>query len=105
MTKTSLAVLCGLALASLARADDWPQFRGPERTGASQEKGLLKVWPKEGPKLAWTFKEAGLGFSTVSVVKGAVYTLGTDMKFQDEYVIALDEKTGSELWRCKIGPI
>ena len=99
------AIFCITLLTSHLWADDWPQFRGPDRTGVSKEKGLLKAWPKAGPKLVWTYKTAGLGFSSVAVVKGVVYTLGTDMKFQDEYVIAIDEKTGTELWRAKIGPI
>ena len=88
-----------------ARADDWPQFRGPDRTGVSKETGLLKAWPKEGLKPAWTYKNAGLGFSTVAVAKGVVYTLGTDMNFKDELVIALDEKSGKELWTATIAPI
>ena len=32
-------------------AGDWPQWRGPERTGVSRETGLLKNWPPGGPKL------------------------------------------------------
>ena len=105
MKSSTLAALCCLLIGSTARADDWPQFRGPDRTGVSAEKGLLTAWPKGGPALAWTFKDAGIGFSPVSVSKGVVYTLGTDHKFADEYVIALDEKTGKELWRAKIGPV
>lgn len=105
MKTGSLAVLCGLLLASFAHADDWSQFRGPDRTGVSKEKGLLKAWPKEGPKLLWTYKDAGLGFSTVSIAKGVVYTLGTDAKFIEECVIAIDEKSGKELWRSRIGPV
>jgi outer membrane protein assembly factor BamB len=105
MTRGLFAAIAGLLIVSQLHADDWPQFRGPDRTGVSQEKGLLKAWPKDGPQLAWTFKDAGIGFSGVSVAKGVVYTLGTDMKFRDEYVIALSEKTGKELWRTKIGPI
>ena len=31
---------CLLALAPAARGDDWPQWRGPERTEISREKGL-----------------------------------------------------------------
>src|SRR5262249_55397133 len=31
-----------------AIADDWPQFRGPNRDDVSKETGLLKQWPKEG---------------------------------------------------------
>ena len=43
-----------LALPLALFADDWPQWRGPDRTGVSQEKGLLKKWPAKGPKLLWT---------------------------------------------------
>jgi hypothetical protein len=112
MTTRLFTLVCCLLAASSTRADDWPQFRGSDRTGVSREKGLLKAWPKEGPKLAWTYKNAGLGFSSVAVVKGVVYTIGTDMAVKngmvvadDEYVIAIDEKNGAELWRRKIGPI
>ena len=45
--------------AEVARADDWPGWRGPDRTGVSKETGLLKEWPEGGPKLAW--KATGLG--------------------------------------------
>ena len=103
--KTPLLAACCLLVGSIAHADDWPQFRGPDRTGVSKEKGLLKVWPKAGPALAWTFKDAGLGFSSVAVVKGVVYTLGSDKDFKDEIVIALDEKTGKQLWTAPIGPV
>ncbi len=107
-----LAIFFGSLVAAAVNADDWPQFRGPERTGVSKEKGLLKAWPKNGPALAWTFKNAGLGHSSIAVAKGVVYTLGTDYdakgpinSAKDEYVIALDEKSGNELWRVKIGPL
>ena len=64
---------------------------------------MLKEWPKEGPKLAWTFKNAGSGFSSFAVVGGKLYTLGTRDK--DEIILALDATTGNELWTAKIGPI
>ncbi len=91
------------SLASLAPAADWPQWRGPDRSGISQEKGLLKSWPEKGPRLVWSIKNAGLGFSSFAVVGGKAYTLGSRDK--DEIVLALDAKTGSELWIAKIGPI
>src|SRR5438477_10597570 len=31
-------------------AEDWPQWRGPERNGISKEKGWTTKWPKQGPK-------------------------------------------------------
>src|SRR5258708_321362 len=51
-----------------ASTSDWPQWRGPERTGISQESGLLKQWPKGGPKLLWQMNDIGDGFSTPAVV-------------------------------------
>jgi len=44
---TVIAVLPAAAL----QAADWPQWLGPDRTGVSQETGLLKEWPKDGPRL------------------------------------------------------
>ena len=40
-------------------AGDWPQFRGPERTGISGETGLLREWPADGPQLVWQVDETG----------------------------------------------
>jgi outer membrane protein assembly factor BamB len=97
--------LCAVLVGSVIRADDWPQFRGPDRTGVSKETGLLKAWPKGGLKPAWTFRTAGLGFSSVAVVKGVVYTLGTDTDLKNDIIIAIDEKTGNELWTATIAPL
>src|ERR1043166_1759724 len=83
-----------------ARAD-WPQWRGPDRTDVSKETGLLKSWPKEGPKLVWLFKEAGLGYSGPAIVGGKVFTMG--LRYGSEYLLALDAKQGKELWSAKIG--
>jgi outer membrane protein assembly factor BamB len=83
-------------------ADDWPQWRGPDRTGVSREKGLLKKWPDKGPSLKWTYKEAGNGYSAPAIVGDVVYTMGA--RKGDDYLIALDVKNGNELWAKKIGP-
>ena len=114
-----LAAVLALLVGSMVRADDWPQFRGADRSGVSKETGLLSVWPKAGPKLVWTFKQAGMGPSSIAVVNGVVYTLGTDMTIRpkklnkngneiqerdrEEFVIAIDEKTGNQLWTVKLG--
>jgi outer membrane protein assembly factor BamB len=82
-------------------AGDWQAWRGPDRTGVSTETGLLKEWPKEGPKLVWKITGLGDGFSTPSVAGGRIYLLGT--KGKDEYLIALDAKDGKRLWQTKVG--
>src|SRR5690242_10057084 len=80
----------------------WPQFRGPNRDGISTETGLLREWPKQGPRLLWNSREVnggtgiGTGFSSLSVAGGRIFTAGDRGK--DDVVIALDAATGKELW-------
>lgn len=83
------------------RADDWPQWRGPERTDVSAETGLLKEWPEDGPEKLWTSNEAGLGYSGIAVVDGVLYTMGADD--DAEFAIALSAETGDRLWSTPIG--
>ncbi len=93
----------GLFIAS-ARADDWPQWRGPNRDGVSKETGLLTKWPEGGPKLAWKTDDLGKGYSTPSVAKGQIYVVGTpDGKI--EQLIALGEADGKQLWSTDIGGV
>jgi outer membrane protein assembly factor BamB len=104
-TFSILGLTAGLLAASLAGAADWPQWLGPKRDGHSPEKGLLKTWPKDGPKLLWTYENTGTGYSCPAVVDGIVYTMGARDK--TEYVFALDGKGAKpkELWAVKIGPM
>ena len=48
-----------LLLLPAAALADWPAWRGPDRTGVSSETGLLKTWPKDGPKLLWSAPSVG----------------------------------------------
>jgi outer membrane protein assembly factor BamB len=100
--RTALKFLAPLLVALPALAADWPQWRGPNRDGHSPEKGLLKTWPKGGPKLLWSTDKAGLGLAGMAVVGGNVYTMGT--RGADEYLLAFD-KDGKEIWATKMGPI
>jgi outer membrane protein assembly factor BamB len=75
---------------------DWPNFNGPGRDNKSLETGLLPRWPVDGPKLAWISRGLGAGYSSVSVAKGIVYTMGN--KGASEAIIALDAGTGELIW-------
>ncbi|MCD6393528.1 MAG: hypothetical protein J7M40_08470, partial [Planctomycetes bacterium] len=61
---------------SVCVAGDWPQFRGPDRSGISTETGLLTAWPEGGPKLLWQYQNLGKGYASVSVANGSIYTTG-----------------------------
>lgn len=88
----------------LVHADDWPQWRGPERNGVSRETGLLKEWPKEGPRLLWKRSDIGSGFSTPSVVGESLYLLSNE-GMDKEYVQAHAISDGRLLWRTVIGKV
>jgi outer membrane protein assembly factor BamB len=91
-----------LLTAGAARADDWPQWRGPHRDGTSAETGLLPQWPDGGPKLLWAINTLGPGYSGPAVVGDRLYVLGSDGT--NEILAALHVDTGRELWRRNLGP-
>jgi len=97
----SLAVSL-VALSLPALANDWPQWRGPDRTDVSKETGLLKSWPEKGPHLLWTNKEAGVGYSGPAIVGDRLFTMGAEEKTDTIY--ALDTRTGKRLWTTEIAP-
>jgi outer membrane protein assembly factor BamB len=103
MKKLLFVALCGLIPIAFASADDWPQFRGPQRNGISKETGLLKDWPKDGPPLAWKVTGLGGGFSAPSVAEGRIF--GMSYRNGNQVLWALDEKEGKEQWATNIAPI
>jgi outer membrane protein assembly factor BamB len=108
MSRLALPLAAGLfTLALPAVAANWPQWRGPDRSGVSKETGLLKRWPKDGPKLLWTYDKGGAGFSQPAVVGDRLFLSGA--RGDSEFVFALDlsaarDGTVKEVWAARIGP-
>jgi len=101
----ALIVICaGTVIAQGALALDWPQWRGPDRTGVSRETGLLKEWPKDGPKLLWHVKEIGSGYSTPAVVGDRLYLLSNE-GLENEFVQAISLRDGKRLWSARLGNV
>jgi outer membrane protein assembly factor BamB len=88
-----------LPLSDLA-AGDWPQWRGPNRDGHSTDTRLLKNWPARGPRLVWKADGLGVGYSSVAIAKGRLFTLG-DAKDQS-YIFALN-LSGNRVWQAPLG--
>src|SRR5436190_531590 len=95
------AALCPLALAAATNnaEPDWPKFRGPGGDGISRDTSLLQDWPKDGPPLLWKSEPIGIGFSSVSMAGGRIFTMGDDMG--SSWVFALDRATGKKLWSTR----
>ncbi len=95
------AVLALPAVVSNRALDDWPQWRGSDRDGTSEEKGLLKTWPAGGPPQAWQAKGAGEGYSSFAIRDGRLFTLGA--RDGNEHVVAFDAASGKRLWEVPNG--
>lgn len=98
------AILVSLFTTCGALAEDWPQWRGPNRDGISQETGLLKQWPKDGPKLLWQAKELGGGYGAPAIAGDRIFLMSSKGD-QEESVKALDVKDGRLLWSTRIGKV
>jgi outer membrane protein assembly factor BamB len=74
---------------------DWPQWRGPERTGRAAEGEIAPTHLAATPRVDWKLNIGG-GFSSPVVAKRIlVYQDGKDGK---EWAHALDSATGKEIW-------
>jgi outer membrane protein assembly factor BamB len=85
-------------------ANDFPQWRGPQRNGISKETGLLQEWPPSGPKLAWSIRDAGSGYSTPAVVGDRLYLL-ENQGVENESVVARSAKNGQPIWSTRLGKV
>jgi outer membrane protein assembly factor BamB len=83
---------------------DWPQWRGPQRDGTSQESGLLKQWPADGPKLLWQVNDIGDGYSTPAVVGTRIYLM-SNRGMENEFVRALSTQDGTPVWTTRVGNV
>ncbi len=92
---------CGLLVFG-AGVGDWPQWRGPRRDGISQESGLLKEWPKDGPKMLWVNSDIGEGYATPAVVGNRVYLL-SNRGMENEFVQALSVEASKPVWTTRVG--
>ena len=97
-------VVCAL-LSNVCSSEDWPSWRGPNRDDISTETGLLKTWPEGGPVKLWTSKDAGLGYSGVSIANGVLFTMGADGTAEEssEFVVAINVESGEKIWQTNVG--
>jgi len=83
-------------------AGDWPQWRGPERTGHAVGESLGPPSLAKESKTLWRL-EIGGGFSSPVVAGGKlVYLDGREGK---EVAHLVDAQTGKELWRAAFGDL
>ncbi|MDB6016735.1 MAG: outer rane biosis protein BamB [Pedosphaera sp.] len=109
-----LAVLPLLLVSSASlRADDWPQWLGPQRDGVWRETGIVQKFPVGGPPVRWRTAIGG-GYSGPAVADGRVYLTDRQVDKEanhsadpmdrgvihgTERILCLDQATGNILWK------
>jgi outer membrane protein assembly factor BamB len=93
-----LATLVALLIVSPAAADDWPQWRGPNRDGVWQETGLVDKFADKQLKITWR-QPISSGYSGPTVAEGRVFVTDRVVEpKQVERVHAFDSASGKPLW-------
>ena len=105
-------LLLALALTATLRADDWPQWLGPQRDGVWRETGIIERFPESGPTVRWRVPIGG-GYSGPAVADGRVFVLDRQLAKDasnpknafsrgsipgTERVLCLNEADGKQLW-------
>lgn len=108
----SAVLLVGCLFPFSLRADDWPQWLGPNRDSVWREEGIVEQFPDDGLQVKWR-TPVGLGYGGPAVADGRVYVmdyqkrageLGNSPGKRDvldgtERVLCFDAATGELLWK------
>lgn len=76
------------------------QWRGDQRDGKYNEKGLLKSWPANGPLLLWSNDSIGNGYGSPAITEDRIYIQGEIDSIG--YLFAFDLK-GKVVWKSVYG--
>jgi outer membrane protein assembly factor BamB len=103
MVYRTLIGLLVLLVGFQARAEDWPQFRGPSSQGHSNETGLPLEW-SESRNVVWKSMVPGRGWSSPVVADGRVWltTAIADRSEASLRAVAFDVETGRELVNAEV---
>lgn len=99
--RVTLVVVLLLASFAPLRAGQWPQWRGPDFNGAAAEKNLPTVFSKSDG-VVWSAPMPGPSGATPVVWDDHVFVSSTDESAKTCVALAVDRKTGKELWRVKV---
>jgi outer membrane protein assembly factor BamB len=101
MRKRLLGILTVSMLSlSVVRAENWPQWRGPNLNGVSNEKNLPVKWTAE-ENVAWKVAMPGLSGSTPIIWRDRIFLSVAD---GDNLALwAVDKNKGEVLWKQALG--
>jgi outer membrane protein assembly factor BamB len=103
MKRTGYFLAIAVAASTLfsALAADWPQWRGPNFNGSTDEKGLPSEFSKESA--VWSLNMTGPSASTPVVFGDKVFVSTADAQNKSLHAMCVDRKTGKVRWNHKTG--
>src|SRR5687768_7580124 len=93
-----VSVLAVALLNTLAAADDWPQWGGPQRDLVWREQDLVDELPEGELPRMWT-APIGAGYSGPAVADGRVYVTDRLADENLERVLCINAEDGTEIWK------
>lgn len=103
---TKTVLLMAILLTPAVFAEDWPNWRGPNFNGISNETGWFPEAGAVEPNELWE-QQLGIGFSSISIADGRLFTMG-NIEIEDgretldcDQIYCLDPNTGKEIWKHK----
>lgn len=94
-------VLLPAVLCSVARGENWPQFRGPTGQGISTEKNLPVTWNRTD-NIVWRTAIPGIGWSSPAVWGDRIFLTATDEAGERCHVLCNDRDSGKLLWNVEV---
>jgi outer membrane protein assembly factor BamB len=93
-------LMIGMSI-STARAEEWPQWRGPHLNGSSDATGLPQKL--DSSTQAWAVDLPGTGSGTPIVWQDRIFISCLDQKSSKLLAVCLSRKDGSVLWSKQVG--
>ena len=95
-----LALITALVSIEVARADNWPQWRGPSLNGTSAEKNLPLKWSAE-ENVTWKLALPSWSGSTPIIWGDKIFLNVADG--DDLYLWCVDRAKGTPIWKKRLG--
>ncbi len=99
--KNYMFLVLVLLVLPIARADDWPQWRGPYFNGSTTEKNLPTDWSKTD-NIVWSVDLAGSSAATPIILGDRVFLSGVDSERDMLLAMCFDRISGKLLWQHDI---
>jgi outer membrane protein assembly factor BamB len=94
-------LISGLFLGAPPARPDWPQFRGPDGTGVSQDHGVPLTW-SETRNVRWKTAIHGRAWSSPVVFGNQVWVTTATEDGRELFAVAVDRQTGKVIHDLKL---